>query len=99
MIHEQPYMCHRIEQDVGNCMQLLRGWSMFNAFLLLSIGLEEDFKAWKDGFVKKVFPVLVGEVAMIQLTLASSVMGKDSSCECGGKRKKECCKEKASQQV
>ena len=55
--------------------------------VLLYLGLEEDFKAWKDGFVKRVFPVLVGEVAMSQLT-------SGSSCECGGKRKKECCKEK-----
>ena len=72
---------------------------IFNAFLLLSIGLEEDFKAWKDGFVKEVFPVLLEEMAMSQLTSASSAMGDGSSCECGRKRKKECCKEKASEQV
>ena len=66
-------------------------------FSPLPVGLEEDFKAWKDGFVKNVFPVLLGEVAMSQLTSAAS--SEESSCECGGKRKKECCKEKTSEQV
>ena len=43
--------------------------------------------------MKRVFPILVGEVAMSQLT-------SGSSCECGGKRKKEYCKEKTnSEQV
>lgn len=66
----------------------------------MPIGLEEDFKSWKDGFVKNVFPVLLGEVAMMnQLTSASSAVGEGNSCECGGKRKKECCKEKANKQV
>ena len=67
----------------------------------MSVGLEEDFNVWKDGFVKRVFPVLVGEVAMSQLTsVASGAVGEGtSSCECGGKRKKECCKEKTNEQV
>jgi hypothetical protein len=70
-------------------------------FFNLFIGLEEDFKAWKDGFMKSVFPVLVGEVAMSQLTSASAsgAVGVASNCECGGKRKKECCKEKTNKQV
>jgi hypothetical protein len=68
-------------------------------FFNLFIGLEEDFKAWKDGFVKSVFPVLLGEVAMNQLTLASSVVSEGGSCDCGGKRKKECCKKKTNEQV
>ena len=66
---------------------------------LLSVGVEEDFKAWKDGFVKNVLPVLLGEVAMSELTSASSAVGEGNSCECGGKRKKECCKEKSNEQV
>ena len=49
--------------------------------------------------MKEIFPVLVGEVAMSQLTSGNSVVGEGSTCECGGKRKKECCKEKASEQV
>ena len=49
--------------------------------------------------MKSVFPVLVGEVAMSQLTSAIGAEGEGSSCECGGKRKKECCKEKASERV
>ena len=60
----------------------------------LSVGLEEDFKAWKDGFVKSVFPVLLGEVAMNQLTSSSGSTSREDSCECGGKRKKDCSKEK-----
>ena len=46
-----------------------------------------------------MFPVLAGEVTLSQLTSASSAVGRESSCECGGKRKKECCKEKVSEQV
>ena len=71
----------------------------FVFFLFLSVGLEEDFNAWKDGFVKNVFPILAGEVALSQPTSASSAVGGESSCECGGKRKKEYCKEKANEQV
>lgn len=61
-------------------------------------GLEEDFKSWKEGFAKDVFPVLLGKVAMTQLTTSSRLpsggSGKPGSCECGGgQRKEDCCKE------
>ena len=45
-------------------------------------GLEEDFKAWKEDFKKTVFPVLLGEVAMDQLTAVGGDCQK-SSCDCG----------------
>ena len=43
--------------------------------------------------MKNVFPVLLGEVAMSELTSASSAVSEGNNCECGGKRKKGCCKE------
>ncbi len=30
-------------------------------YCILPIGIEEDFKVWKDGFIKQVFPMLKGE--------------------------------------
>ncbi len=59
------------------------------------LGLEEDFKTWKKGFVKVVFPVLLGEVAMTHLATSSHSSEKGGSCECGGMKKDKCCKEKS----
>ncbi|XP_064391426.1 S-adenosyl-L-methionine-dependent tRNA 4-demethylwyosine synthase TYW1-like [Halichondria panicea] len=53
-------------------------------------GLEEDFKVWLDDFVREVFPVLVGERALQDLTPCD---GGHTPCECGGgKSEGNCCK-------
>lgn len=46
----------------------------------LLLGLEEDFRAWKDGFVKQVFPVLKGETEKVELKTSSKGCG--TSCTC-----------------
>ncbi len=54
------------------------------------VGLEEDFKVWLDDFVREVFPVLVGERALQDLTPCD---GGHTPCECGGgKSEGNCCK-------
>lgn len=62
---------------------------------MFPIGLEEDFNAWKEGFAKAVFPVLLGEVSMTKLISSDGSTVKDAgSCGCGGQKTKDCCKEK-----
>lgn len=52
-------------------------------------GIEEDFAAWKAGFVSDIFPVLCGERALTGVCGGSEGRG----CECGGGRPdQECCK-------
>lgn len=74
----------------------------FLFYLYVYIGLEKDFKVWKDGLVKNVFPALIGEATMNEITTAmgtDSALSEESSCECRERRKEECCKEKPSKQV
>lgn len=82
---------------IDTCRLHLRDSSHNPLFYSLPTGLEGDFKVWKLGFVKAVFPVLLGEVALAQLTSTSnSSTGREiGSCECGEKRREDCCKEKA----
>ncbi len=54
-----------------------------------SAGLEEDFKVWLDDFAREVFPVLVGERALQDVTTSC---GGSSPCECGKKSETDCCK-------
>lgn len=50
------------------------------------LGIEEDFAAWKAGFVSDIFPVLCGERALTGVC-------EGRGCECGGGRPdQECCK-------
>ncbi len=60
-------------------------------------GIEEDFKAWKNGFVRDVFPALRGAVPLTGLTGVSGASGGVSAelCGCRKKAKQECCKDQA----
>lgn len=56
--------------------------SCFLKPLDLSAGLEEDFSTWKSGFVREVFPMLKGEVAVRELERRTPSSGS-GACECG----------------
>ena len=56
--------------------------SCFLKPLDLSAGLGEDFSAWKSGFVREVFPMLKGEVAVRELEKRTPSSGS-GACECG----------------
>ena len=59
------------------------------------IGIEEDFTAWRDGFVKELFPALLGEKPLPVQWKGRCGEGEGEekrSCECGKKPKQDCCK-------
>ena len=59
------------------------------------VDLSEDFKVWKAGFVKELFPVLLGAGQMKPLA-AGGVSGDGRSCEgvceCGKESSGSCSK-------
>ena len=57
----------------------------FKCNVSLYIGTEEDFKAWKDGLTKQVFPVLWGELSWDQLDAGGVSRGVKATgrCDCG----------------
>lgn len=65
-------------------------------------GIEEDFIAWKDGFMRDIFPALCGErplssvCSSVECCQNPSTTGDplqpQESCECGGKSKQDCSK-------
>lgn len=57
---------------------------MFMWLCSLGSGLEEDFKVWKEGFVRQVFPVLLGEKSIEDI----HTPGKERIHKCENKSKK-----------
>ena len=55
-------------------------------------GIEEDFVAWKDGFIREVFPALCGERPLGEVARVAGEPAFPESCVCGKKSKQECCK-------
>ena len=62
----------------------------------LLAGIEEDFTAWKNGFIRDVFPALCGESPLTGLSGVTGLGGiigvSNDSCECRKKAIQECCK-------
>ena len=58
--------------------------------------------AWKDGFIRDVFPVLCGERPLTSVSCVSGITGVSGvnvgsageACACGRRRKDECCEVK-----